>query len=110
MTERIIFGNEQSEKEHKVKGASLLHNGGRKLMPTNPPSRFSGEITFNIKTDPYKQNYFSLKLHSKEKYTPIYLNLDGKQLGYAKCSDYEALNLGYGCFNPADFYVKRKAL
>ncbi|MBQ8540217.1 MAG: hypothetical protein IJ435_01955 [Clostridia bacterium] len=110
MTERIIFGNEQSEKEYNVKGASLLHNGGRKLLPTNPPSRFSSEITFNIKVDPYKQNYFSLKLHSKEKYTPIYLYLDGKQLGYAKCSDYEALNLGYGRFNPADYFFVTTAI
>lgn len=110
MIERIIFGNSESEKEHSLKGECLLHNGGIRLLPTNPPSRFSSEVSFKIKTNPHKQNYFSLKLHSKDRYTPIYLYLDGKQLGYAKCSDYEALNLCYGNFNPGCYFYITTAI
>lgn len=83
---------------------------GIKLSPTIPPSRFSDELTFTIKIDPHRQNYISLKLHSAEKYTPIYLYIDGKQLGYAKCSDFEAINLCYGNFKPEGFFYVTTAL
>ena len=83
---------------------------GIKLSPTEPPSRFSSELTFTIKIDPYRQNYFSLKLSACEKYTPIFLYIDGKQLGYAKCGDFEALNLGYGNFMPEGYFYVTTAL
>lgn len=83
---------------------------GIKLSPTNPPSRFSSELTFTIKVDPQRQNYLSLKLHSSKKYTPIFLYIDGKQLGYAKCGDFEALNLGYGNFKPEGFFYVTSAI
>ncbi len=85
-------------------------NDGIKLSPTTPPSRFSMELTFTVKIDPYKQNYLSLKLHSSEKYTPIFLYIDGKQLGYAKCGDFEALNLGYGSFKPEGYFYVTTAI
>ncbi len=90
MTDKIIFNE----------------NSGLHLSPTNPPSRFSEEFSFTIKIDGEKQNYISLKLHSSLHYTPIFLYIDGKQLGYAKCSDFEAINLCYGNFKPEGcFYV-----
>lgn len=85
-------------------------NSGIKLSPTIPPSRFSSELTFTIKIDPYRQNYLSLKLHSSEKYTPIFIYIDGKQLGYAKCSDFEALNLCYGNFKPEGYFYVTSAI
>ncbi|MGM9550919.1 MAG: hypothetical protein ACI3XA_01550 [Clostridia bacterium] len=111
MTDTIIFGNSQSEKQHEITGDfTSVQGGGIKLLPTNPPSRFTSEVTFKIKVDPYKQNYFSLKLHSSDKYTPIFLYIDGKQLGYAKCGDFEALNLCYGSFNPANYFYVTTAI
>lgn len=83
---------------------------GIKLSPTSPPSRFSEELTFEIKVDPYRQNYLSLKLNSKEKYTPIFIYLDGKQLGYSKCSDFEAINLCYGNFKPEGWFYVTSAI
>ncbi len=83
---------------------------GIKLSPTTPPSRFSSELTFTIKVDPHRQNYLSLKLHSSENYTPIFLYIDGKQLGYAKCSDFEALNLCYGNFKPEGYFYVTSAI
>lgn len=83
---------------------------GIKLSPTNPPSRFSQEISFTLKVDGEKQNYISLKLHSSERYTPIFLYIDGKQLGYAKCGDFEALNLCYGKFKPESYFYVTTAI
>lgn len=89
----------------------IFNNGlGTKLSPTEPPSRFSSELTFTIKVDPYRQNYLSLKLNSAEKYTPIFIYLDGKQLGYAKCSDFEAINLCYGNFKPEGWFYVTSAI
>lgn len=110
MTDVIIFVSTQSEKEHNFKGESLISEGGLKLMPTVPPSRFSTEVSFTVQVDPYKQNYFSLKLNSSDKYTPIFLYIDGKQLGYAKCGDFEALNLCYGDFKPANYFYVTTAI
>lgn len=88
-----------------------FNNGtGIKLSPTTPPSRFSEELTFKIKVDPYRQNYLSLKLNSAERYTPIFIYLDGKQLGYAKCSDFEAINLCYGNFKPEGWFFVTSAI
>lgn len=83
---------------------------GINLSPTNPPSRFSEELAFTLKVDGEKQNYISLKLHSSERYTPIFLYIDGKQLGYAKCGDFEALNLGYGNFKPDGYFYVTTAI
>ncbi len=88
-----------------------FNNGlGIKLSPTTPPSRFSEELSFKIKVDPYRQNYLSLKLDSAQKYTPIFIYLDGKQLGYAKCSDFEAINLCYGNFKPEGWFFVTSAI
>ncbi len=91
---------------------SIIFNGGNgvKLSPTNPSSRFSEEFTFKIKVNPYRQNYLSLKLNSNEKYTPIFIYLDGKQLGYAKCSDFEPVNLCYGNFKPEGWFFVTSAI
>lgn len=89
----------------------LFNNAdGIRLSPTVPPSRFSEELSFRAKIHSEKQNYISLKLNSKEKYTPIFLYIDGKQLGYAKCSDFEALNLCYGNFKPEGWFYVTSAI
>ncbi len=109
MTDKIIFSNKTSENEHNVKGGRISANC-RRFLPTVPFSRFSEKISFTVKIDPYHQNYISLKLNSKEAYTPIFLYIGEKQLGYAKCSDFEALNLCYGNFNPEGFFFVTTAL
>lgn len=116
MKDKIIFGNLESEKIHGFKGAGTevtageLEESARIALPTCPVSRFTGEYTFTMKIDPFLQNYISVKMWSGDKYTPVFLYIDGKQLGYAKNGDFEALNLGYGNFTPHRFFYVTGAI
>lgn len=108
MLDQIIFGNPESEKLHAFSSTFSVVCGGeapsRQALPTEPISRFSGEYNFRLKVDPTGQNYLSVKLISSDRYSPLFLLIDGKQLGYAKCGDYEALNLGHGEFYPHTYF------
>jgi hypothetical protein len=109
MLDKIIFGDEKSENSHEFNAplsTVKIDSEGRSriALPTNPHSRFSGEYSFKLAVDPIKQNFFSIKMWSGDSFTPLFLLIDGKQLGYAKCGDYEALNLGHGNFSPHAFF------
>lgn len=104
MTDQIVFSNSESIASHSVLGKYHKNDTSVTLMPTIPNSRFSEELFFNVKISPVRQNYIFLKLFSTDEYTPIFLYVDGKQLGYAKCGDFEALNLGYGNFSPEGYF------
>lgn len=116
MLDTIIFGNPESESSHAFSAPlSAVEKGelghcARIALPTQPVSRFSGEYTFTLKVDPIKQNYISVKMWSGDNYTPLFLLIDGKQLGYAKCGDYEALNLGHGNFAPHSFFYSTQVI
>ncbi len=110
MRDKVLFGNSESMKIHGARGKCIAGDGSITLIPTDPPSRYSEEVELTVKVDPEMQNYFSLKLSAADKYTTLYLYIDGKQLGYAKCSDWEALNLCYGNFLPEGYFFVTTAI
>ncbi len=116
MLDTIRFGDEKSEAAHGFCGersaiaAPERGESCRIALPAEPVGRFGGELGFTLKVHPTKQNYVSVRLFSGDVYTPIFLVIDGMQLGYAKCGDYEALNLCYGGFFPRAFFYCTSAL
>ncbi len=116
MLDTVIFGSADSEAAHGFQGKKTVQappqrgKSCRIALPADPPCRFGGEYAFVLTVDPVKQNYLSVKLFSGDSYTPIFLVIDGRQLGYAKCGDYEALNLCYGGFDPPAFFYCTTAI
>lgn len=110
MTDKILLCNQKSRTDHKIKGEFTSLDSCVILNATNPPSRFSTELFFTVKTDPYRQNYISLKLSLTDNNIPLFLYVDSKQLGYAKCSDFEAINLGYSAPSPQGYFFVTTAL
>ncbi len=110
MTDKIVLSNDESRISHRLTGDFVITNNSLHLTPTAPPSRFSSELYFNVKIDPFRQNYISLKLFSADEYTPLFLYVDSKQIGYAKCSDFEAINLCYGSFASSGYFFVTSAI
>lgn len=116
MLDTIVFGDAVSESNHSFFGPltalceTCENKSSRIALPTVPPSRFGGEYTFTMKVDPFLQNYISVKMWSGDKYTPTFLYIDGKQVGYCKSGDFEALNLGFGDFSPHRFFYVTESI
>ncbi|HEX9048330.1 MAG TPA: hypothetical protein VF988_14990, partial [Verrucomicrobiae bacterium] len=97
----ITFGDAASELSHGlVQANSEIIQGGlgqpaRRLLPLNPISYDGGSVTFTLKVDPQRQNYFTVKLWGSdrgEKSGRLILYLDGLQVGYRHEGEYDVLN------------------
>jgi hypothetical protein len=101
LLDRIIFGNDESEGEHRFQGTSTraivggLGQTARVADPLNPALARGGELIFTMKVDPYKQNYFTMKFWGDDvsSYKSI-VYINGEQIGYRREGDYEAINIG----------------
>lgn len=101
LLDEITFGNASSEKKHAfseretevVKGG--LNESARLLMPIEGERVEGGNMTFKMKVDPDKQNYFTARFWGGDTGNKNYLILfiDGKQIGYRHLGDYDMLSI-----------------
>lgn len=97
----ITFGDATSERGHGfTQMQSEVVRGGlgepaRQLLPLDPVSYNGGWVSFMLKVDPVKQNYFTVKLWGSDKGEGrgrLILYIDGLQVGYRHEGDYDVLN------------------
>lgn len=99
--DQITFGDAVSEQLHSLTqtNSEIIRDGlgepARQLLPLNPVSFNGGSVSFNLKVDPARQNYFTVKLWGSdqgEERGRLILCLDGQQVGYRHEGDYDVLN------------------
>ncbi len=97
----IVFGDSTSERSHCLNSeGSEIKTGGlgetaRELLSLDPVSYNGGSVSFVLKVDPQRQNYFTVKLWGSDKGTDrgrLILYIDGQQVGYRHEGDYDVLN------------------
>ena len=97
--DEIVFGNKSSEKKHAfTEKASETIKGGldesaRVLLPIEGERVEGGNMTFRMKVDPDKQNYFTARFWGSDSGNSNILILfcEGKQIGYRHLGDYDML-------------------
>ena len=97
--DEIIFGNHSSETRHRLaERASEVIKGGleepaRRLLPIEGERVEGGHMTFRMKVDPEKQNYFTARFWGSDSGNSNILILfcEGKQIGYRHLGDYDML-------------------
>jgi len=103
----LRFGSADSEKVHsfaetyseEIKGG--LGQSARHLLPLDPPQINGGNMTFVMKVDPKKRNYFTIKLWGDDDGFDemgrlyLYIPKNGKdyQVGFRHEGDYKPLNI-----------------
>ena len=102
VVDTITFGDPVSEKAHQFEGENTqtvvgaLGQPARLSLPKQPVDYYGGDLSFDMKVDPVKQNYFTVKFWGSDvsgvQKALLYIN--GEQLGYRHMGDYEALNHG----------------
>lgn len=101
VTDEIVFGNAVSERKHEFsENATGIIKGGlgepaRRLMPLQPESINGGYVTFKMKVNPDKQNYFTARFWGSDSGNRNILILfcEGKQIGYRHLGDYDMLDI-----------------
>lgn len=97
----VSFGDAASENAHAFSATnSRVITGGlgepaRQLLPLNPISYDSGSVSFKLKVDPERQNYFTVKLWGSDQGVNrgrLILYINGLQAGYRHEGDYDVLN------------------
>ena len=124
----LRFGSSDSEKTHSlsVDHAEIIKGGldqeARQLLPLDPPQGIGGSMTFVMKVDPDKPNYFTVKLWGGDDSLPtteqmgrlyLYVPKDGKdyQVGYRHEGDYMPLNIAtYYTTTPGRFFYSTTLL
>lgn len=98
----LISGQSESEQQHKFKsGGSKLIQGlmgvsARKLLPKDPPEIYGHSMSFTMKCDPCKPNYFTIKLSGSdagEELGRLVLFCEGKQVGWNHLGFIDQLNI-----------------
>ena len=106
LTDTLAFGDAPSEQAHNLNAVrsdsvtGLLGEPARRLLPLEPQSWEGGKMSFTLKIDPQKPNYFTIKLSGDDvTENRLLLFMDGKQIGYRHLGDVEQLD--YGTAEPA---------
>ncbi|MDF7808060.1 hypothetical protein P4E94_11470 [Pontiellaceae bacterium B12219] len=93
LVDAVQFGNSASEQEHRIEPVlsdvvdGALGLKARRLLPEAEPNWQGGKITFMMKVDPEKPNYFTAKFwggdtcSDDEHELRLCLYVEGKQLG-----------------------------
>jgi hypothetical protein len=83
----------QSDRSETFQGG--LGESARRLLPLESQTWFGGKISFQLKVDPEKQNYATVRLWGSDvSHNLLMLHLDGKQIGYRHLGDYDCLDTG----------------
>ncbi|WP_289058371.1 hypothetical protein [uncultured Flavobacterium sp.] len=99
--DEIAFGSTASEQKHSF--ASLYSKTeknekgvyGRKMLPRDTADFRGGTMSFKMKVNPGKQNYFTVKCWGSEKDNVIVmLFINGLQVGYRHLGDIDLLSRG----------------
>ncbi|PVM85364.1 hypothetical protein DDF62_20105 [Caulobacter radicis] len=101
LIDKVVFGDAASEAAHAVDAsASERVEGGlglaaRRLPPSEPGARFSGDLKFRLAVDPAIQNYASIRLWGGDVNDgKLTLFCEGRQVGYRHLGDVEILDIG----------------
>jgi hypothetical protein len=108
LLDSLVFGNSQSEKSHNFSGPNNaiitggLEESARQLKPLKPISWEGGRMSFTLKVDNEKQNYFTIRLWGSDvSENRLILFLEGKQIGYHHLGDIDILDFGSDSGEPA---------
>ncbi|GAB3173451.1 hypothetical protein GCM10027059_44490 [Myceligenerans halotolerans] len=109
--DHLALGDPASEDAHRLDadGSSVITGEGdrpaRVAEPTDPPSRYLADLTFEMTVDPAEQNYLSLTLYGGDasSYKTMLL-VDGEQAQYQNSGDYQALDTGTRGGLPGRFF------
>lgn len=108
MLDTLTFGNLQSEASHQVSadGSDIVTGGlgepARRLLPRSPQDWQGGQVSFLLKVDPVKINYFTIKFWGSEAtQNRLILFCEGKQIGYRHLGDVDMLDAGGDSSAPA---------
>lgn len=100
-TDVLIFGDAASEQAHGVEATqSEIITGGlsepaRRLLAPAAKDWQGGRVSFNLKVDPEKLNYATVRLWGSDTSPDrLILYIDGKQIGYRHLGDIEVLDIG----------------
>lgn len=98
--DQIQFGNPSSEQAHNfTSDLSEIIQGGlddpaRQLLPLSSPEWYGGKISFDLKVDSDKQNYFTVRLWGSDTgNNRLILFCDGNQIGYRHLGDIPILDI-----------------
>ncbi|HJA54262.1 MAG TPA: hypothetical protein H9951_02575 [Candidatus Bacteroides intestinigallinarum] len=99
--DEIVFGDVSSEKKHTfsekatqaIKGG--LGESARILLPIEGSRIEGGNMTFKMRVDPNKQNYFTARFWGSDtgNNNILILFCEGKQIGYRHLGDYDMLDI-----------------
>lgn len=94
-------GDAASEAAHRLQSSgSEVYRGGlgepaRRLMPLSSTNWQSGALSFSMRVDPVKTNYFTARFWGSETDTNrMMLYCEGKQIGYRHLGDIDVLSEG----------------
>jgi hypothetical protein len=107
--DQVVFGDEADERAHRCNDAGSkiaygLLNQPARVVAGHPETDPRG-LTIAMRVDPLRQNYFTLKFSGDEgSGAESVVCIGGRQIGYRKNGDYEAINRGSGKALPGRFY------
>ena len=97
----LSFGDPASEQAHQLSApnsdtiAGGLGTPARRLLTLQPVSWEGGALSFTMKVDPVKPNYFTIKLWGDDvTQNRLILFVEGKQVGYRHLGDVDILDFG----------------
>ena len=99
--DEIVFGQPSSERRHGFsdKATEIVRGGmeepARVLLPVPGERVEGGNMTFTMKIDPDRQNYFTARFWGSDSGNSNLLILfcEGKQVGYRHLGDYDVLDI-----------------
>ena len=101
-TDRVLFGEPGSEQAHRLVAdhceplKGLVSQSARHVLPLDPVSWDGGRIGFDLKVDPSRPNYFTIKLSGDDRGADrgrLLLFCEGKQVGYRHIGDVDLLDI-----------------
>lgn len=112
--DKIVFGNAESEAMHNFSGddseivpasEGLVGQSARRPIPSEKSVGASGDLTFRMKVDPYKQNYITVKYSGSDiNGATNMILIDGEKVEHQHASDINAICGGYSSPLPDRFY------
>lgn len=97
----VTFGDPTSEARHGLTAersetlTGLIGEPARRLLPKEPAAWDGGTLTFRMKVDPEKPNYFTARFSGDDiTENRLLLYVEGKQIGWRHLGEVEQLDFG----------------